>query len=364
MAQASIKISQITKDFNLKSKDVIDTFSSELGIEKKSGATVDVAEFELFMQKMTLSHQIKNIDAYLGGETKISIKKEEVKAEAKSAAKAEVKPEVKVESKSEAKKEVKTEESKPKQEVKSALKDSKANLSEAANEQVHKSAEAPKKEAKPSVERKPENDSARAQSRSPERKENYQERRPISNQDAQRVNNNQNRNNTQQNGQRTFDRDRRDRGYSSGSSFDPFAKKRENMNREANGFRKPGQSGAEFRKPQQEKKPEIAPVVKNTPASSERPAQLAALEKQKQAELNRNKVQQAPAQPIQKEQKKDRAQKQQFKTIAPNNTGVVKGGVNIAADYNSESVSKTRVVDTRTSDVNLSKYAEMVLMYP
>ena len=89
MAQASIKISQITKDFNLKSKDVIDTFSTELGIEKKSGATVDAGEFELFMQKITLAHQIKNLDAYLGGETKITIKREEAKAEAKPA---EVKP--------------------------------------------------------------------------------------------------------------------------------------------------------------------------------------------------------------------------------------------------------------------------------
>ena len=76
MAQAAIKISQITKDFNIKSKDVLDTFANDLGIEKKSGATVDVGEFELFMQKLTLSHQIKNIDAYLSGDAKISIKRE------------------------------------------------------------------------------------------------------------------------------------------------------------------------------------------------------------------------------------------------------------------------------------------------
>ena len=49
MAQTSIKISQITKDFNFKSKDVLDIFSTDLGIEKKSGATVDAGEFELFV---------------------------------------------------------------------------------------------------------------------------------------------------------------------------------------------------------------------------------------------------------------------------------------------------------------------------
>ena len=91
MAQTSFKISQITKDFNFKSKDVLDTFSAELGIEKKSGATVDVAEFELFMQTVTLAHQIKNLDAYLSGDSKIAIKRDEAKAEAKKEAKAEAK---------------------------------------------------------------------------------------------------------------------------------------------------------------------------------------------------------------------------------------------------------------------------------
>ena len=57
MAQATIKISQITQDFNIKSKDVLDTFANDLGIEKKSGATVDVGEFELFMQKGILDKE-------------------------------------------------------------------------------------------------------------------------------------------------------------------------------------------------------------------------------------------------------------------------------------------------------------------
>ena len=64
MAVSSIKISQITKDFNLKSKDVLDIFTADLGIDKKTGATADGEEFELFIQKLTLKNQIKNIDKY------------------------------------------------------------------------------------------------------------------------------------------------------------------------------------------------------------------------------------------------------------------------------------------------------------
>ena len=64
----------------------------------------------------------------------------------------------------------------------------------------------------------------------------------------------------------------------------------------------------------------------------------------------------APAvQPKKKEEKK--AQKQQFKTITPTvDRSSVKGGVNIGAEYVSDTAPKTRVVDTRTTDVNLSKY--------
>ena len=95
MAQGSIKITQISKDFNMKSKDVLDFFAKDLGIEKKSGATADIEEFELFMHKLTSSHQIKSIDAYLEGTTKITIKteaKEPVHTPAPETKPAEAKP--------------------------------------------------------------------------------------------------------------------------------------------------------------------------------------------------------------------------------------------------------------------------------
>ena len=357
MAQTSFKISQITKDFNFKSKDVLDTFSAELGIEKKSGATVDVAEFELFMQTVTLAHQIKNLDAYLSGDSKIAIKRDEAKAEAKKEAKAEAKAEIKTEAKAETKAEP-------------------AEVKKPASEaQVHKPTATTVSEPKPAPEKRNAPEAAKPQPKAPQqqgqqRRENPQQSRPAN--DPQRgANQNKDRNGNTY-GQRPAgtdrDRDRsRDRGYST-SSFDPFAKKRESMNREANGFRKPGQAQPEARKPQvqTQAQPQAKPAQTQAPLQTQtpvanRPAQLAALEKQKQAEQNRMKAQQQPAKesaPAQRDQKKDKAQKQQFKTITPGTSAEVKGGVNISTDYEGSSVAKTRVVDTRTSDVNLSKYDE------
>ena len=335
MAQGSIKISQISKDLNLKTKEVLDTFSNEVGVEKKSGASVDVAEFELFMQKLTLAHQIKNLDAYLTGETKITIKSEakpEVKAETKTESKVEAKPSVKAEEPKaapSAKPEVKKEE--PKAEAPKA-----APVAKPA-EAVHK---APASQTAP--ERK--NREAMPERKSFDRNQNspYQQKPGIN---------------------KPFNKNDRGGRYTNTESFDPFAKKRENMNREANGFGKGNQGGFNkdmkrpVQQPQQQAKPQTPAPAPTAAPSTARPAQLAALEKQKQAEL-RAKTQQAtptPA-PEKKEQKRDKIQKQQFKTITPGASKDVKGGVNITSDYSSDSVTKTRVVDTRISDVNLSKY--------
>ena len=368
MAQGSIKISQISKDLNLKTKDIIDTLSSEVGIEKKSGASVDVAEFELFMQKLTLAHQIKNIDAYLSGETKITIKteanaeaKSTAKAEAKTEAKAEVKPAAKAEAKAEVKPAAKAE---AKAEVKSAAKteakpvakaEVKSEVKPVAKAEVQKTAPAAKPTVKAeaqkpaeAVHKAPAVPERKPQPNTGERK-NFEKGGFDRNQSAQKPGAN-----------KPFKNDRGGR-YTSVESFDPFAKKRENMNREASGFvRNPQNISKDVKRPVQQQKP-AAPTPAPTPATAAqntaRPAQLAALEKQKQAEI-RAKAQQntAPQTPEKKEQKRDKIQKQQFKTITPGAAKEVKGGVNISSDYHSESVTKTRVVDTRISDVNLSKY--------
>ena len=353
MAQASIKISQISKDLNLKTKEVLDAFSSEVGIEKKSGAAVDVAEFELFMQKLTLSHQIKNLDAYLSGETKITIKSE-AKAE-KTAPKTAPAPKAeapKAKPKAEAPKA-------PKAEVKAEA--PKAEPKPELKAEAPKSAPAPKTEApknapvQQTAQRKPQEEVHKApQNKAPgapagDRKpQSFGEKRPFDK-------NNQN-NRGQNNNFRSNDRGGR---YNNTESFDPFAKKRENMNREANGFNRNPQGNRDMKRPmaQPQQKPQAAPAPVQAAPNTARPAQLAALEKQKQAEL-RAKAQQTAPVPEKKEQKKDKAQKHEFKTITPGAAKDVKGGVNITSDYHGDSVAKTRVVDTRISDVNLSKYDE------
>ena len=71
----SVKITQISKDFNVKTKEILDIFK-DAGIEKKSGAAVESEEYELFLHIATSTHQIKNIDDYLDGKTKITVIKE------------------------------------------------------------------------------------------------------------------------------------------------------------------------------------------------------------------------------------------------------------------------------------------------
>ena len=52
------KISQISKDLNMKSKDVVDLFG-ELDIKKNTSGTVENDEFEVFLAKLTLTHSMK-----------------------------------------------------------------------------------------------------------------------------------------------------------------------------------------------------------------------------------------------------------------------------------------------------------------
>ena len=73
---AQMKITQISKDFDLKQKDVIDTFKA-IGFDKKTGATVEDEEFEIFISHLTHVHQIKSMEAYTKGDVKITVKREE-----------------------------------------------------------------------------------------------------------------------------------------------------------------------------------------------------------------------------------------------------------------------------------------------
>ena len=364
-----IKISDLSKDFSMKSKDVIEKFKA-VNIEKTTSGTVSDQEFAIFMQHVTLAHQISNLDAYRKGEITIKVAaKTEAKAEPKpEAPKTEVKAEApKTEEKPQAiKAEVKTEA--PKVEAKT----------EAPKPQVK--AEAPKTEQKPQAQRpeqkqfdKPQGNRPTErpqQGNRPTDRPQQQGNRPQFDKNGNRPQFDKNGNRPQNDGNRPqFDKNRRPDGqgyqgnnnnnkYGARPSDDPFAKRRENMNRDANGQRRPGDN---FQKPQRPQ--QAAPVQKTAPVVAEAPkkdnglrpaqqAQQAQLERKQKLEAQQ--AQQKAQQP--KKEEKKAAQKQQFKTITPTiDRSNVKGGVNLDG-YTAEENKGKRIIDTRTSDVDLSKY--------
>ena len=102
MAQTSIfKVNQLAKDLGMKNKEILAKIEGS-GITVKSYmATLDPDEFNVFFDELTRENQIKDLDGYLSGKTRIARKKaqpetpkEEVKAEVKAEEpKTEVKPE-------------------------------------------------------------------------------------------------------------------------------------------------------------------------------------------------------------------------------------------------------------------------------
>ena len=347
----------------MKSKDVLDAFK-DMGMEKKSGANADDVEFALFFQKVTKANQITNLDEYVKGTATIRAEKvaepaPETKEEAKSATpKAEAKPAPKAEEKPAAKPAAPKAEAKsaPKAEEKPAA--PKAEVKPAPAKVEEKPA-APKAEEKPApakVEEKPAAPKAEEKPAAPQQPRIGRIDRPLMTAEELRRSDRpapQQRNDRQ--GQKGgFDRQPRrdgqkddrqggrrfDNGYSGRPQENPFAKKLDNMRREAQGFKPAGSQ-----MPAQKQQPQ---------PSTARPAQQAMLEKQEKLKQQAQAKPAAPAPLPKKEEKK--VQKQQFKTITPTvNTADVKGGVNIGGEYNTAQ-QKTRVVDMRTSDVNLSKY--------
>ena len=104
------RISNLAKDLGLKNKDILDILA-ENGIEGKShSGTLDPDEFNLVVNELTSRNQITGIGEYLDGKTKIPPRdKGEAKSQPKSDAKPDAKPEPKPDAKSESKPEIKPE---------------------------------------------------------------------------------------------------------------------------------------------------------------------------------------------------------------------------------------------------------------
>ncbi len=65
------RISNLAKDLNIKSKEIIDIFT-EYGLEGRTHASViEPEQFNLIMNKLSLAKQIKNFDDYMSGKVKI-----------------------------------------------------------------------------------------------------------------------------------------------------------------------------------------------------------------------------------------------------------------------------------------------------
>ena len=68
--QNQMKISVLAKDFNIKSKDIVNILAAA-GIERKTAGTIGQEEFSLFFDRLTVENQITNMSDYLAGKADI-----------------------------------------------------------------------------------------------------------------------------------------------------------------------------------------------------------------------------------------------------------------------------------------------------
>ncbi len=61
---AKIKISDLAKDLALSNKELIAFIAEKMGLEKKSGASIEENEFDILFELITKEHQVKSFDAY------------------------------------------------------------------------------------------------------------------------------------------------------------------------------------------------------------------------------------------------------------------------------------------------------------
>ena len=95
------RISNMAKDFGVKSKTILDILEANGITGKKNTATLTPDEYGMVIEGLTRGNQISNMTQYLAGEVDIPRAKTEAKAEVKTEAKAEAKAEAEAEAKAE-----------------------------------------------------------------------------------------------------------------------------------------------------------------------------------------------------------------------------------------------------------------------
>lgn len=122
------RVNQLSKDFGMKSKDLL-ALLADAGIGQKStSASLEPEEFNLFLDYITKNNELASIDSFLSGKTAIDSPrlremKEEAEARVKAEAEAKVKAEAEAKAKAEAEAKAKAEaEAKAKAEAEAAAK--------------------------------------------------------------------------------------------------------------------------------------------------------------------------------------------------------------------------------------------------
>ena len=82
----AFKITQLAKDMGLKSSKQIVEILTAKGIAANSGKSIEGVEFDMVMEALTRAKQIKDVDAYMFGDTYIPTKAPEKKAKAPATA--------------------------------------------------------------------------------------------------------------------------------------------------------------------------------------------------------------------------------------------------------------------------------------
>ena len=68
--QNQMKISVLAKDFNIKSKDIVDILAAA-GIDSKTSGTIGPEEYSHFFDRLTTANQITHMSDYLAGKADI-----------------------------------------------------------------------------------------------------------------------------------------------------------------------------------------------------------------------------------------------------------------------------------------------------
>ncbi len=97
------KINQLAKDLDTKTKELLTTLDTVGIAGKNTSGALETDEFNLLFEHLTKQNQIRDIDGYMSGKTSITLPESEAKKQAAAQAKAEAEAEAKIKAEAEAK---------------------------------------------------------------------------------------------------------------------------------------------------------------------------------------------------------------------------------------------------------------------